>query len=182
MECVARLLARFLKEKRTVNVILHEDEHLFKLLVFAGAISASQRGCEPPFSDHLQHPLALSLSPSPLSYPLAPPSSPSLSQTQTAEPVSPWAWDGWLWAVPKKRTSHSKKRMRMTHKYLKPRHHYTVCPSCNNLKLLHVLCGHCLKETLKQTAAMRRTQMEQQLVERRETENCDYVETGSSSR
>ena len=29
-------------------------------------------------------------------------------------------WDGFLWAVPKKRTSHSKKRMRMTHKYLKP--------------------------------------------------------------
>ena len=27
-------------------------------------------------------------------------------------------WDGFLWAVPKKRTSHSKKRMRMTHKYL----------------------------------------------------------------
>ena len=29
-------------------------------------------------------------------------------------------WDGFLWAVPKKRTSHSKKRMCMTHKYLKP--------------------------------------------------------------
>ena len=26
-------------------------------------------------------------------------------------------WDGFLWAVPKKRTSHSKKRMRMTHSY-----------------------------------------------------------------
>ena len=61
-----------------------------------------------------------------------------------------------LWAVPKKRTSHSKKRMRMTHKYLKPKHHFTVCPKCKNLKLLHVLCGHCLKETLKLTAIMRR--------------------------
>ena len=64
-------------------------------------------------------------------------------------------WDSFLWAVPKKRTSHSKKRMRMTHKYLKPIHHYTTCPKCQNLKLLHVLCGHCLKETLRKTAAMR---------------------------
>ena len=64
-------------------------------------------------------------------------------------------WDGFLWAVPKKRTSHSKKRMRMTHKYLKPIQHYTTCPKCQNLKLLHVLCIHCLKETLKKTAAMR---------------------------
>jgi len=53
-------------------------------------------------------------------------------------------WDGFLWAVPKK--------MRMTQKYLKPIEHYTTCPKCQNLKLL---CGHCLKETLKKTAAMR---------------------------
>lgn len=66
-----------------------------------------------------------------------------------------------LWAVPKKRTSHSKKRMRMTHKYLKPKHHYTVCPKCKNLKLLHVLCGHCLKETLRLTAMMRRKEFAQ---------------------
>ena len=65
-------------------------------------------------------------------------------------------WDGFLWAVPKKRTSHSKKRMRMTHKFLKPIQNYTTCPKCQNLKLLHVLCGHCLKEALKKTAAMRR--------------------------
>lgn len=70
-------------------------------------------------------------------------------------------WDGLLWAVPKKRTSHSKKRMRMTHKYLKPIRNYTVCPKCQNLKLLHVLCGHCLKETLKKTAELRRKTVEQ---------------------
>ena len=51
--------------------------------------------------------------------------------------------------------AHSKKRMRMTHKYLKPIQNYTTCPKCQNLKLLHVLCGHCLKETLRKTAAMR---------------------------
>ena len=32
-----------------------------------------------------------------------------------------------------------------THKYLKPITHYTTCPKCQNLKLLHVLCGHCLR-------------------------------------
>ena len=74
------------------------------------------------------------------------------------------AWDdGFVWAVPKKRTSHSKKRMRMTHKYLKPKYHYTVCPKCNNLKLLHVLCVHCLKETLKATALMRKQALQEQI-------------------
>ena len=77
---------------------------------------------------------------------------PSFSQSPLEEFI--------LWAVPKKRTSHSKKRMRMAHKYLKPKHHYTVCPKCTNLKLQHVLCGHCLKETLKLTALMRREEVE----------------------
>ena len=61
-----------------------------------------------------------------------------------------------LWATPKKRTSHSKKRLRMTHKWLKPIHHYTFCSKCGNPKLLHVLCGHCFKETMKLTAEYRR--------------------------
>ena len=78
-------------------------------------------------------------------------------------------WDSAvLWAVPKKRTSHSKKRMRMAHKYLKPIHHYRVCSECNNLKLMHVLCGHCLKQTLAKTAAMRREEIEQKLLETRQ--------------
>lgn len=62
-----------------------------------------------------------------------------------------------LWfAVPKRRTSHSKKRLRMTHKWLKPVHHYTFCNHCGNPKLLHVLCGNCFKETLKKTAEYRK--------------------------
>ena len=51
-------------------------------------------------------------------------------------------WDGFLWAVPKKSTSHSKKRMYMTHKYLKPIQNYTTCPKCQNS---YVLCDHCLR-------------------------------------
>lgn len=65
-------------------------------------------------------------------------------------------WDGFLWAAPKKRTSHSKKRMRMAHKYLKPKTHYHQCSNCGYLKLQHMLCGHCLKETLKKTAEIRK--------------------------
>ena len=67
-------------------------------------------------------------------------------------------WDGVLWAVPKKRTSHSKKRKRMTHKYLKPKQNVTLCQKCGNAKLLHMLCGHCLKETLRATAMIRNQQ------------------------
>ena len=72
-------------------------------------------------------------------------------------------WDGFLWAVPKKRVSHSKKRMRSAHKYLKPKTNFIVCPECKNLKLLHVLCAYCLKEILQKTAKMRRAELETKL-------------------
>ena len=69
-------------------------------------------------------------------------------------------WDSvLLWAVPKKRTSHSKKRMRMAHKYLKPKTNYQTCPKCGNLKLCHVLCGHCFRETMKLTAEFRKNML-----------------------
>ena len=73
-----------------------------------------------------------------------------------------WPWDGVLWAVPKKRTSHSKKRMRMTHKYLKPKQNAILCPKCGHTKLLHILCGHCLKETLRATAQIRKQQQQRE--------------------
>ena len=76
--------------------------------------------------------------------------------------------NGILWmAVPKKRTSHSKKRMRMAQKWLKPIRHYNFCPACGNPKLFHHLCGHCFKETMKKTAKMRREMEEQQLTNTR---------------
>ncbi len=68
-------------------------------------------------------------------------------------------WDGILWGVPKKRTSYTKKRLRNAHKYLKPRCDFVVCPKCRNLKLLHVLCEHCLKQTLKKTASIRQKEI-----------------------
>ena len=79
-------------------------------------------------------------------------------------------WDSiLLWAVPKKRTSHSKKRMRMTHKYLKPKNNYKTCPQCGNLKLPHMLCGHCFRETMKQTAEFRTQRLEEKALGKLET-------------
>ena len=68
-------------------------------------------------------------------------------------------WEGLLWGVPKKRTSYTKKRLRNTHKYLKRRCDFAACPKCKNFKLLHVLCGHCLKQTLQETANMRQEEI-----------------------
>lgn len=63
---------------------------------------------------------------------------------------------GFLWmAAPKRRTSHSKKRMRMTNKWLKPIQNYTFCQTCGNPKLLNVLCGYCFKDTMRKTAEYR---------------------------
>lgn len=61
-----------------------------------------------------------------------------------------------LFAAPKTRTSHSRKRKRMTNKWLKNITNYTICSRCGNARLLHVLCGHCLRETLAETAKLRR--------------------------
>lgn len=64
-----------------------------------------------------------------------------------------------MWAVPKKRTSYTRKRIRNGRKYLHPKLNYITCPECKNLKLLHVLCGHCLKETMRKTADIRTAEL-----------------------
>ena len=91
-------------------------------------------------------------------------------------------WDGFLWATPKKRTSHMKKRQRNAHKYLKPKCNITVCPTCKSLKLMHTLCGTCLKQTLEETAKMRKeveekkvAEKEMQLVQAAEAKPVDEV-------
>ncbi len=76
-----------------------------------------------------------------------------------------YASDPFVWfATPKRRTSHSKKRLRMTHKWLKPIRHYTFCNHCGNPKLLHVLCGNCFKDIMKKTAEHRRKQLNEKTV------------------
>ncbi|KAI8874452.1 hypothetical protein GQ42DRAFT_116129, partial [Ramicandelaber brevisporus] len=48
-----------------------------------------------------------------------------------------------LLAVPKKRTTHRKKRMRSTNKGLKNRKDIVPCPGCGAPKLEHRVCGKC---------------------------------------
>lgn len=135
---------------RLQNFMRNFNRHVLPIERMVGALYLELLGPRPP-----------SLAPATIA-PLPAPEASSADQDFT--------WEGLLlWAVPKKRTSHSKKRMRSRHKYLQCRCDYTVCPQCKNLKLLHVLCAYCLKETLKATAEMRRAELQvkvQQVVDR----------------
>ncbi|KAJ1680413.1 hypothetical protein EV182_000068 [Spiromyces aspiralis] len=51
-----------------------------------------------------------------------------------------------LWAAPKQRTSHSKKRMRASNKALKNRKDIVPCPGCGRPKLMAHVCQHCYKD------------------------------------
>lgn len=55
-----------------------------------------------------------------------------------------------LWAAPKKKTSHSKKRMRASNKGLPIKENVTTCPACGSNKLLHHLCGNCYSDIKKE--------------------------------
>ena len=67
----------------------------------------------------------------------------------------------------------------MAHKYLKPKHHYSACPQCGNLRLQHTLCSHCFKETMRLTAEVRRQRRQQQKLQTvTEDQNTD-VEVAS---
>ncbi|CAO3631588.1 unnamed protein product [Mucor fragilis] len=58
-----------------------------------------------------------------------------------------------LWAAPKKKTSHSKKRMRASNKGLQQKENVTTCPACGSNKLLHHLCGNCYSDIKKKAKA-----------------------------
>ncbi|KAL8278532.1 hypothetical protein RQP46_009024 [Phenoliferia psychrophenolica] len=49
----------------------------------------------------------------------------------------------WLLAVPKSKTSHSKKSMRSSNKGLKEQQGIVACPSCGGAKRAHHLCHSC---------------------------------------
>ncbi|KAL4877231.1 hypothetical protein BJY04DRAFT_132725 [Aspergillus karnatakaensis] len=60
-------------------------------------------------------------------------------------------WDSVLRAVPKKKTSHMKKRHRqMAGKALKDVKNLNTCPACGQMKRSHVLCQHCVSDIKKQ--------------------------------
>ncbi|CAL1695917.1 unnamed protein product [Somion occarium] len=46
-------------------------------------------------------------------------------------------------AVPKKKTSHSRKAMRSANKGLKDKQNLVACPACGTPKLAHHLCSSC---------------------------------------
>ena len=46
-------------------------------------------------------------------------------------------------AVPKKRTSKSRKGMRRSHHAIKANAAVMICPSCGELKLMHHVCEAC---------------------------------------
>lgn len=48
-----------------------------------------------------------------------------------------------LFAVPKQKVTHSRKRMRMATKQLRNLQNITNCPKCGQSKLLHNLCWKC---------------------------------------
>ncbi|ROW08595.1 hypothetical protein VPNG_06182 [Cytospora leucostoma] len=59
-------------------------------------------------------------------------------------------WEGILKAVPKKKTSHSKKRHRqMAGKALKDVTNLCKCPVCGGVKKMHHLCEHCMGKMKK---------------------------------
>lgn len=63
-----------------------------------------------------------------------------------------------LFAAPKKKTSHSKKRMRSAHKGLKDKTNIVNCPGCGQRKLMHHLCLYCYRDyTLKVKWGRRRS-------------------------
>ncbi|RDW60817.1 hypothetical protein BP6252_12200 [Coleophoma cylindrospora] len=56
-------------------------------------------------------------------------------------------WDSILKAVPKKKTSHMKKRSRqMAGKALKDVTSLNKCSACGHIKRAHLLCPYCVKE------------------------------------
>eukprot|EP00795_Rhopilema_esculentum_P014526 gene14526-5589_t len=59
---------------------------------------------------------------------------------------------GILLAVPKKRVSHRRKRIRNHSKFPKNRTDIETCVVCGNEKLQGYLCGHCLENIREETA------------------------------
>lgn len=82
-----------------------------------------------------------------LSHPLLPAlgfALPSAIQLNVPE-ILEGLWESILKAVPKKKTSHMKKRHRqMAGKGMKDVTALNFCPACGNVKRAHLLCPHCV--------------------------------------
>jgi ribosomal protein L32 len=68
----------------------------------------------------------------------------------TIIPIFTGIWDAILRAVPKKKTSHSKKRKRqLVGKALKDKQNLSRCEACGDWKMLHTLCSNCVRSIQK---------------------------------
>eukprot|EP00037_Helgoeca_nana_P030726 m.382506 g.382506 ORF g.382506 m.382506 type:complete len:160 (+) comp28257_c0_seq29:484-963(+) len=65
-------------------------------------------------------------------------------------------WDGLVFAVPKRRTSRSVKRMRMSGKWLKPMENIVDCNRCGSSRLAHNLCLKCVNRAQRRARTARR--------------------------
>ncbi|TBU65032.1 ribosomal L32p protein family-domain-containing protein [Dichomitus squalens] len=63
----------------------------------------------------------------------------------------------WLLAVPKKKTSHSRKAMRSANKGLKDKQNLVHCQACGSPKLAHNICPKCYRELNMEWKARNRT-------------------------
>ncbi|KIL70793.1 hypothetical protein M378DRAFT_66559 [Amanita muscaria Koide BX008] len=61
-----------------------------------------------------------------------------------------------LLAVPKKKTSHSRKAMRSANKGLKDKENIVNCPGCGSPKLAHHLCSNCYASLSRTWKAQKR--------------------------
>ncbi|KAL1898704.1 hypothetical protein Cpir12675_001811 [Ceratocystis pirilliformis] len=81
-----------------------------------------------------------------MSMPLLPSISVPLPEINIRLPSLHDIWEGILKAVPKKKTSHMKKRHRqMAGKALEDVNALCTCPGCGNTKRMHRLCPQCMK-------------------------------------
>ncbi|ORY29538.1 ribosomal L32p protein family-domain-containing protein [Naematelia encephala] len=89
----------------------------------------------------------------------SPSPSSSLSMDQTPSTSTPWyssilpsisslleLFPPILLAVPKKKVSHSRKRMRSAIKGLKNKTNFSICPACGEPKLSHNICPSCYSQ------------------------------------
>jgi ribosomal protein L32 len=60
-------------------------------------------------------------------------------------------------AVPKRRVTWRKARLRMQNKWLKPITHIGTCPACGQPKLAHHLCLSCVKKMTTEVKHVRKT-------------------------
>lgn len=73
-----------------------------------------------------------------------------ISVSLTLPPILFGIWESILRAVPKKKTSHRKKRQRfMAGNALKDVTSLNKCSACGNVKRAHLLCPYCVKGRLR---------------------------------